>query len=180
MKYSIIFGSILFIIILGYYNLEFILTTFISMINDVKYTITNLVKNNNILNTNILNWINHDSLNIYINPDVTIKYSEKISGRGVFANKDYKKNDILEICPTIKISKNFGGPLQKYVYKYNDTYNLVAYGYCSIYNHSDNPSATYRIINENQLEIKMIKDIKKGEEIFISYGDEYWKNKNKI
>ena len=34
------------------------------------------------------------------------------------------------------------------------------------------------IINENQLEIKIIKNIKKDEEIFVSYGDHYWKNNN--
>jgi SET domain-containing protein len=171
--YLIISFIIISIILFYYFNLPFII-----YFNDIKLFIHKLVKNNIISNDNILNWINHDKVNKYISPQVNIKYSEKISGRGVFANKDYKINDILEICPTIKVTKNFGGPLQKYVYKYDDIHNLVAFGYCSIYNHSDEPNATYRIINENQLEVKIIKNIKKDEEIFISYGDDYWKNPN--
>jgi SET domain-containing protein len=169
----IIISIIISIILFNYYNLSFII-----YFNNVKYFINKLVEYKIISKENILNWINHDKVNKYINPDVNIKYSEKIKGRGVFANKDYKINDILEICPTIKLVSNFGGPLQKYVYKYDTTHNLVAFGYCSIYNHSDDPNASYRIINENQLEIKIIKDIKKDEEIFVSYGDHYWKNHN--
>jgi SET domain-containing protein len=170
--------NVYFICICTFAIIGFILFNIIS-INDVKLYVTTLVKNNFISKTNILNWINHDKLNTYVTPNIIVKYSEKIKGRGVFANKDYKINDILEICPTIKLSKNFGGPLQKYVYKYDDVNTLVAFGYCSIYNHSDFPNANYRVLNENQLEIKIIKDIKKGEEIFISYGELYWKNNNK-
>jgi hypothetical protein len=171
--YLIISFIILSIILFNYFNLSFII-----YFNNIKFFIHTLISYNIISKDNILNWINHDKVNIYVRPDVNIKYSEKIKSRGVFANKDYKINDIIEICPTIKLIGNFGGPLQKYVYRYDNKHNLIAFGYCSIYNHSDTPNAVYRIINENQLEIKIIKNIKKDEEIFVSYGDHYWKNSN--
>jgi hypothetical protein len=120
---------------------------------------------------------------IYIVPDVTIKYSNTINSRGVFANKNYYKNDIIEICPCIKINSLVHNevPLENYIFKLNKNYCVVGFGYCSMYNHSDTPNASWQIMNENQIRIKIIKDIKKDDEILVSYGDEYWSTrKSKI
>jgi len=144
-----------------------VIYNFIS-INKIKSYIHKLLQKKIISNSNILNWINDDKINKYIIPDVTIKYSEISKKRGVFANKDYKKGDILEICPTIKHPKNYGGPIQKHVYNYDYYNNLIGFGYCSIYNISKNPNITYNILNDRQIEIKVIKDIKKNDEIFLT------------
>lgn len=144
-----------------------ILNNYVST-NDIKSYIHKLVQKKIILDSNILNWVNHNKVNTYVNPDITIKYSKKSKNRSVFANKEYKINDIIEVCPTIKHPKKYGGPLEKYIFDYDYYDNLVAFGYCSIYNISkDTPNVTYRIINENQIEIKVIKNIKKGDEIFL-------------
>jgi SET domain-containing protein len=35
-------------------------------------------------------------------------------------------------------------------------------------------------MDDTDVIIKVIKNIKKGEEIFISYGDNYWKSRNNL
>ena len=108
-----------------------------------------------------------------------------IGYRGVFASKDYKKGDILEVCPCIKQEyKNISGRIKDYVFSFDKKHVLIAFGYCSMYNHSDDPNASWQILSENQMLIIVEKDIKKGEEIFVSYGEGYWEqrneNKNKV
>ena len=54
-------------------------------------------------------------------------------------------------------------------------------GYGQIYNHQDDNTAEIRFDLKNQIaDIVAIKKIKKGEEIFVNYGPNYFKNKNKI
>jgi SET domain-containing protein len=121
-------------------------------------------------------------LNIdYVVPQVEIKKSEKIGSRGVFATKDYKKNDVIEICPTItEETSKFQGILKDYIFKYDDKNSLLAFGFCSMYNHSDNYNALWTILSKEQMKFYATKDIKKGEEILISYGDGYWKTRNDL
>ena len=117
----------------------------------------------------------------YVIPSIEIKNSEKIGSRGVFALKDYKKNDIIEICPTIsEETTKFDGILKDYIFKYDDKFSLLAFGFCSMYNHSDEYNALWTILSKNQIKMYATKDIKKGEEILTSYGDGYWKTRSDI
>jgi len=128
--------------------------------------------------------INYLSCNYYESFDnMTIEYeapttdikSSKVGSRGVFANKNYVKDEILEVCPCIKQDHNLDlGRVADYLFNYNDKESLIAFGYCSMYNHSDKPNAEWHIIDENKMKIVALKNIKKGEEIFISYGENYW------
>ena len=121
------------------------------------------------------------SNNEYITPSIEIKNSEKIGSRGVFATKDYKKNDIIEICPTIsEETSKFDGILKDYIFKYDNKYSLLAFGFCSMYNHSDDYNALWTVLSKNQIKMYATKDIKKGEEILTSYGDGYWKTRSDI
>ena len=125
---------------------------------------------------------------IHINPDyskdvpykiptITIKTST-VGGRGVFASQSYSKGDIIEICPTILQKElDTGGPIDDYAYHYDSKYDLIAFGFCSIYNHKDDPNAKWYILNANQMKIKAVKPIQSGEEIFISYGSDYFKTR---
>lgn len=110
----------------------------------------------------------------YITPNITVKYSKKIKDRGVFANKIYKKGDILEICPTITVPFKISKPLQSYVFEYDENYNLFPLGYCGMYNHSDTPNIESIITPNKQIKLIVLQDIAVNEEIFISYGKKYW------
>jgi len=113
-------------------------------------------------------------------PNIRIQKSD-IGGRGVFANQNYSVGDIIEICPTIKQKdKDSIDNISDYVFGFNSEDNLVAFGYCSIYNHKDDPNANWEVLNENQIEIKVFKPIHKGDEIFISYGSEYFNQRKHI
>ena len=54
---------------------------------------------------------------------------------------------------------------------------MIGFGYCSMYNHSDTPNATWEILDEEKIKITVTKNIAEGEEIFVSYGREYWKTR---
>ena len=104
--------------------------------------------------------------------------TSKIGDRGVIASKDYKPGDVLELCPCIKQENDaVAGKIEDYIFEYDDDYSLIAFGYCSMYNHVDDNNAEWEVLNDNQIVIKVIKNIKKGEEIFINYGDNYWKSR---
>ena len=114
-------------------------------------------------------------------PSIEIKNSEKIGSRGVFATKNYKKNDIIEICPTIsEETSKFDGILKDYIFKYDNKYSLLAFGFCSMYIHSVDYNALWTILSKNQIKMYATKDIKKGEEILTSYGDGYWQTRLEI
>jgi SET domain-containing protein len=49
-----------------------------------------------------------------------------------------------------------------------------------MYNHSDNYNALWTVLSKDQMKFYATKDIKKGEEIFTSYGDAYWKTRNEL
>jgi len=121
---------------------------------------------------------NFENVNMdYVHPEAKIAFSG-IGDRGVFATADYKKGDTIEICPTIKTETELvGGKVRDYMFRFDKKYSLVAFGFCSMYNHSDNPSAIWEILNENQLQMKATRNIKKGEEIFTTYGEDYWKSR---
>ena len=101
----------------------------------------------------------------------------KNSGRGVFSTRAYTIGEIIEVCPCIKQEYKYAkGEISKYVYDYNQKYCIIALGFCSIYNHKDDPNAKWTIINTEQIKIVALKNIRQGEEIFISYGSDYFKN----
>jgi hypothetical protein len=179
----LIFNIILILIIL--------FLIYIKLTYSPKKNKRNILDDTEVLLLNVFNYVSnndtkkHSKKDKYIIPDITIKYSNKINGRGIFANKDYKKGDILEICPCIKVTMVTKiideKPLNNYAYSINDEFSLIGVGYCSMYNHSDSPNTEWTIMNDNQLKIEVLRDIQKSEEIFISYGKNYWESRsNKI
>jgi uncharacterized protein len=96
-------------------------------------------------------------------------------GRGVFATCAFEPRDIIELCPTIiKPAKTWGKATQDYVWEYGSQM-LLALGFGSLYNHSDFNNAEAIISDSgNVLKIIAIRHIDPGEEIRVSYGQEYW------
>ncbi|MEI8102386.1 MAG: SET domain-containing protein [Chlorobium sp.] len=110
--------------------------------------------------------------------NVTIKPST-VSGRGAFALGKIKDGDIIERCPALEVTdKDIGGELLNYVfYGSTEQDRLVAMGNGMLFNHSSTPNVAYYRENTSlgpELVLYALRDIGKGEELFYSYGDEWW------
>ena len=100
-------------------------------------------------------------------------------GIGVFATKDIKKGDIVEVCPMMLFPEKEKKLLDRttlkdYYFNYEDG-AAVMLGYGSIYNHSNRANVEV-IMKEVMVEGEVFanyvayKNIKKGEELFINYN----------
>ena len=106
--------------------------------------------------------------------------------RGLFATKNYEINDIIEICPTLKMNSSEvaeSNILNHHFFKANNSNNqnnsLVSLGYCSLINHSqEKQNSSWKVSSDdNTIIMYAIKPIKKGEELYSNYGEGYWKGK---
>lgn len=114
--------------------------------------------------------------NPLIMPKVQVANST-ISGRGIFAAKDFKRNELIEECHAILIRLPRPSVLQDYVFKWNDKYCAMLTGNGSLYNHSKLNNVHYEVDEENNLmHLFAVRDIKAGEELFITYGDKWFEN----
>jgi len=85
--------------------------------------------------------------NIYISKSKILN-----AGRGVYARRDIKKNEIIEKCPLIEAPKHDMANLKEsilvtyfFYFGKNKERLAVALGFGSIYNHSYKPNARYKI-----------------------------------
>jgi len=101
-----------------------------------------------------------------------------IQGYGVFAEKDIAAGEIIEECHTIA-TEAVCPKLNNYYFNSGDEkLSILALGFGSIYNHSVQPNAEYVFDrNTSLLIIKASHSIKAGEEIFISYGAEWFSSR---
>lgn len=102
----------------------------------------------------------------------------KNAGRGVFAANDIRQGQIIEVCPIILVPEHDMSNLAEsilvtyffYFGKKNE-YLAIVLGFGSIYNHSYEPNAKYKIKkSENTMTFTAIENIKKNKEITISYS----------
>ena len=99
-------------------------------------------------------------------------------GRGVFSSENLSAGIIIEIAPVIVMSPEERLVLDKthlhdYIFLWgnDETQCCVALGYVSIYNHDYQSNAEYEMDFEaNSIRIRTVREIKKGEEIFINYN----------
>ena len=99
-------------------------------------------------------------------------------GRGVFSSENLAAGTIIEIAPVIVMTPEERVILDKtllhdYIFLWgtDETQCCVALGYVSIYNHDYLSNAEYEMDFEtNTIRIKTVREIKKGEEIFINYN----------
>ena len=99
-------------------------------------------------------------------------------GRGVFARKNFKKDDMIEICPVIPIPKEQFQFIEKteldnyyFTWEPNEEGCAIVLGYGMLYNHSYCPNACIRRSFKNKtVTFRAYKAIKKGEEITHNYN----------
>jgi hypothetical protein len=119
----------------------------------------------------ILYLLLNDKKNTYIK---TSKYGGELS-RGVFANINFNKGDIIEEGHTI-ISADDNtilncGVYKHYIYSRTDSDgNALLLGDGCLYNHSLTKSNAYVRTNGDKFKVIAKKNINKDEEIFICYG----------
>ena len=99
-------------------------------------------------------------------------------GRGVFATKNIKKGTVIEISPVLVLTEKERKTIEKtilfhYVFEWgNDKKKAaLALGYVSLYNHSYDSNCEYEMeFGKKLMTIRTVKNIKKGEELFINYN----------
>ncbi len=99
-------------------------------------------------------------------------------GRGVFAQRNFKKGEVIESCPVIVLPAKELDTLElTQLYNYYFAWGpdskdaAIALGYGSLYNHSYTPNARYyKDFDKSLLKYVCIRDIEDNEEITINYN----------
>jgi SET domain-containing protein len=101
-------------------------------------------------------------------------------GRGVFARRKIKRDEMIERSPVIVVPRTQWPTIEhtilsNYVFDWGEDEQdaAVALGYVSIYNHSYAPNAALtECLDEKVIEVSALRDIAAGEEIFVNYNGE--------
>jgi SET domain-containing protein len=97
-------------------------------------------------------------------------------GYGVFADKKIKKGEMIEQCYML-ITRGGDEGLEDYYFAAKRKY-AVFLGFGCIYNHADKPNTDYNLNFKSRVAtFKAKRDIKKGEELLISYGDDWFSSR---
>jgi SET domain-containing protein len=120
---------------------------------------------------------------------VSLYIAQTAFGRGVFSDVPIRKGQIIEKCPVVPLTLAeykavCQTVLENYVYTWpgprqrldvpQDKWSsaCVAFGFASLYNHSDTPNSEWTVSVPNRLlTFKALKAIVANEEIFHNY---YW------
>lgn len=125
-------------------------------------------------------------MDFFINPKISVKPSS-VHGIGILAVGTITKGEVLEYSPILELSLPLDlltdKVLRDYVFLNKKELpgefgpkTYLGLGYISLYNHRDQPNS--RIVLDYQAFTATItakQNIEKGEEIFISYGSNYFK-----
>ena len=105
-------------------------------------------------------------------------------GRGMFALRDFKKGEVLEVAPVIPVAKEnvveSGDAPDGYLLEWDGNFENEEYcmplGYIMMYNHSGNPNVHLdQDYEKYTMTATALRDIKKGEELCWDYNiDELW------
>lgn len=102
-------------------------------------------------------------------------------GRGVFTDEPVSSGTVVEIAPVIVMGAAERKLLDQtrlydYIFEWGDEKDhcIMALGYVPMYNHSYQSNCEYEMDYENDLiRIRAVRDIEKGEELFINYNGEW-------
>lgn len=120
-------------------------------------------------------------------PKLYIKFISDDLGFGLFADQNFKKGDYVgEFCGTI--TSNPDPSSENYNYSYIDDTDIVIAprkigNELQFANHSKKANVDWKHIvgldNKEHVIFVAVNEIKKGEQILIDYGDDYWNSSEK-
>lgn len=104
-------------------------------------------------------------------------YVKKVKGkgRGVFALRDIREGQIIEVCPVLVFTKWESKVFKKtnlhnYHFDWKKGGSAILLGFGSLYNHDDEPSAEMQHdMNKRVTDVVALRDIDAHEEITIDY-----------
>ena len=107
---------------------------------------------------------------------IRVGISPTLHIRGLLADADIKKGQVIERCPLILVGMDQLQPLSqtvlwRYHYEWNARNNCIVLGYGSLYNHSYRPNVRYGFNYQGQcLVFTALRQIAAGEELMINYN----------
>ena len=124
---------------------------------------------------------------------IMLGYSE-VQGRGVFATDDIAEGELIERCPMVVLGWRMKYHHDPVIWQYCFTqycpckdcnqhggHFLMVLGYGQVYNHQNDNNAHISFDLKNSVANVVAKRaIAKGEEIYVNYGEEYFKNRKYI
>ena len=115
--------------------------------------------------------------------NIAWRHINEEKGRGVFALKDFKKDEVIEVAPVVPVSKNNvvesgeapDGYLLEWDGHYEDEEYCMPLGYIMMYNHSAEPNVHLeQDFDKYTMTATAMRDVKAGEELCWDYNIEVW------
>lgn len=101
-----------------------------------------------------------------------------IHGYGVFANQSFLENEMIEQCYSLICSKEESRLIDYYFASDSEDERIMPLGFGAIYNHSEAPNVRFHYNPDSKLMVfQANRAISKGEELFISYGSDWFSNR---
>ena len=101
-----------------------------------------------------------------------------LGDRGAFATRDIYAGEVIEVCPLViekRVNVPYKSAMDDYVFSVDGSNVAVSFGYCSFFNHDNNNNVTWNLdAATKRMTMYALRDIKKDEEMFVSYGKNYW------
>lgn len=99
-------------------------------------------------------------------------------GRGVFSSRSISKGDVITVCELLVLNSLDtevvnSTELKYYTFKYTENQDCLVLGCGEIFNHSDTPNVSYRLVSYGDrmlMQFEAIQDIPNGAQLFIDYG----------
>lgn len=109
-----------------------------------------------------------------------IKETGTGKGRGVFAGRDFKKGELIEVAPIIVMYRPFAQVppvLQTVIFNWTSLANLpqpasaVVLGFGSMYNHANPANMVYKAnLEDTTIHYIAVTDVSKDEELTVNYN----------
>ena len=101
-----------------------------------------------------------------------------IHGKGVFANRDIKKDEVVETAHVVLIHEGYDLPEELATLEFphdEDYYAICLSGVGSYFNHASEPNIHHKAVQVHALtkEFYALRDIKQGEELCFFYHKEF-------